>query len=440
MVAADLDRAIRCAPLALPRSAWSSRAVAAALGVSQSRVARAWAPLRAASPVTQRLADLADGGPVAVIGVLLEPTRALLLLELSPGGAGGGVFLTAADQRCLRTVLAAEFARSDRCTTTPARIEWFWSAVARRRRPDRRYVAVASTGEQVREWPGTALHCREETQWLSVYGFLTGSQRHVREQDLLALDQALRLWYQAGGGDFAWVAADLTPTPDAAVALRSTGAGPQRALADEIVDTIRRAVIEGRFAGGDRITDRYLATRLHTSRAQVRDALRLLEHDGLLRVDGHAATIPVPTPLDVVETYAARQALGTLVVRAAVRWSPEGRAVVAAALAEVRRHAASGEVQRTGQADIAFQDQIADASGLVRIAPVMRLLSDHLRIFLAVRAVDYAYPIEGILRDDDAIFAAIDAGQADRAAELWRRKMDDARSYLIGRLGSQWRR
>jgi DNA-binding GntR family transcriptional regulator len=165
--------------------------------------------------------------------------------------------------------------------------------------------------------------------------------------------------------------------------------------------------------------------------------MRLLEGDGLLTVTtGHAAVVPVLTTDDVIETYAARRALGALVVRASLRWSPEERRTVAESLDALEQCASTGDVHLTGDADIAFQNTLAEASGLVRIAPMLEVLADHLRMFIAVMGLDYAYPIGAILRDDRALLEAIDAGDGGVAVELWRVKMDDAATYMLGQLSA----
>lgn len=123
-------------------------------------------------------------------------------------------------------------------------------------------------------------------------------------------------------------------------------------------------------------------------------------------------------------------------IRAAVRWSPQERQSVAESLDALERCAATGDVHRTGEADIAFQNALAEASGLVRIAPMLEVLADHLRMFIAVMGLDYAYPIDAILRDDRAIFEAIDSGDGEAAAERWRVKIDDAAAYMLGQLAA----
>jgi len=58
-----------------------------------------------------------------------------------------------------------------------------------------------------------------------------------------------------------------------------------RRLSDEIVRQIKDALFSGKLRAGDRLpTERELAQRFETSRASVREALRTLEPEGLIRV------------------------------------------------------------------------------------------------------------------------------------------------------------
>jgi DNA-binding GntR family transcriptional regulator len=286
--------------------------------------------------------------------------------------------------------------------------------------------------------------CRSAGEWQSLFSVASSWGSLLPPAAAQDLEHKIRLWANAPRGDFSWV---LPPTPapgrDRGAEQRASTRhlGPERALADEIVATIRQDIAGGRLAGGDRVTEQYLSRRLRTTRAQIRAATRLLERDGLLTITtGRAAVVPVLTTSDVVETYAARRALGGLVIRAAVRWSPEGRRSVKESLDALERCASTGEVYQMGEADIDFQNALARASGLVRIAPMLELLADHVRMFMAVMDVSYAYPIDNILRDDREIFSAIDAGDGDAAVERWRIKMNDAVAYMLGQVGSAKRR
>ena len=71
---------------------------------------------------------------------------------------------------------------------------------------------------------------------------------------------------------------------------------------------------------------------------------------------------------------------------------------------------------------------------------MLQALAEHLRMFIAVMGLDYAYPIDAILRDDWGIFEAIDSGDGETAAELWRIKMNDATTYMLEQLSSAKKR
>jgi DNA-binding GntR family transcriptional regulator len=291
-------------------------------------------------------------------------------------------------------------------------------------------MAVASANAPIPQSVAVRRTCRNVDEWLSLFSLFVNMGDSLQD-----LENALREWARNPRRAFAWVVTAAAPYSGSGPGVRPPARhpAPERTLADEIIIAIREGIADGRLTGGDRVTERYLAGRLRTTRGQVRSAMRLLQGEGMLTITtGRAAVVPVPTTSDVVEIYAARRALGVLVIRAAVRWSSEGRRSVSRSLDALERCASAGDVYRTGEADLEFQNAIADASGLVRIAPMLQALAKNLRMFIAVMGLGYAYPVDAIVRDDRAIFAAIDNGDSEAAVELWQTKMNDAREYMLG--------
>lgn len=287
--------------------------------------------------------------------------------------------------------------------------------------------------------PG-AVHvaCGDGAEWLALLDCLAGWRDEALAPVATTLEAELREWHRAGHRPFSWVAPEnAADEPDGWIWQPRSRSGarrvsPERALADDIIATIRHGVVTGQLAGGDRVTERFLAGRLRTTRGQIRAALRVLDRDGLVTIaHGHAAVISVPTVVDVVETYAARRALGSLMVRAATRWTTEARRPVAEAMAEIERLAAVGDNALCNQADMTFQHALADASGLTRIGPMLQLLGQQVRMFIAVVGIQYAFPIEPIVERNRAILAAIDEGDEDLAAQRWREKLDEALAYML---------
>ncbi len=464
----EVRRTVLTAPLWMPTPKWSSRSVADRLGVSQATVARVWADASAGSDLAERLAARIEPTQATLAGLLVGPPGTVVVVRraLPIPGEAGAVAVPARPRtvRRLRAVVAAGVAGTATVTggggtgevvaagaigipvdtgPRPDRVDVFWERVLAGA-PSPVDLAVAASGNvTVPAALRPATVHGDASGWTALLPYLAGCREGAIGPPAADLETRLRQWHRSGRGWFSWVADDVEPgPPDAPEESASTRRpSPERALADDVVATIRAGVREGRFAGGDHVTDRYLAERLHTTRGQIRSALRLLERDGLVTaIAGHAAVIPIPTTADVVETYAARRALGVLMVRAATRWTPSGRKAVLAVLEELDRCAVDDDVERANRLDQTFQVALADASGLTRIGPMLGLLSDQILMFIAVIGIRYAFPTEGIVRRDHELFAAVDAGDLDGAVESWRAKMDESASYMLQLLEDAGRR
>lgn len=88
-------------------------------------------------------------------------------------------------------------------------------------------------------------------------------------------------------------------------------ADEQRRTAHEFVrDTLRRAILSGRLTGGTRLVQAEIAAQLNVSTTPVREALRELAADGLIRFDPHRGGIVNTTDAaEFLETYEIRKLL-----------------------------------------------------------------------------------------------------------------------------------
>lgn len=88
-----------------------------------------------------------------------------------------------------------------------------------------------------------------------------------------------------------------------------------RGLLDEVAARIRARIFSGELRDGQRIVERSLASDMGTSRGPIRDALRLLEQEGLVitspRRGTHVASL---TTADALEILAIREALEPVAV------------------------------------------------------------------------------------------------------------------------------
>jgi DNA-binding GntR family transcriptional regulator len=83
-----------------------------------------------------------------------------------------------------------------------------------------------------------------------------------------------------------------------------TGIRPGNTV-DEIYQTLRERIIEGRYAPGIRMSQSILAAELNVSRTPLREALQRLEGDGLLVAEANRGMQVAPTDVGQIEQYYA---------------------------------------------------------------------------------------------------------------------------------------
>ncbi|MDQ8708097.1 GntR family transcriptional regulator [Streptomyces sp. LHD-70] len=213
------------------------------------------------------------------------------------------------------------------------------------------------------------------------------------------------------------------------------GPGQGRRLADQVVYALKEAMASGQFAAGERITEEPLAARLGVSRGPVRDALRMLAEEGLLELlPNKGAVIPTINATDVLETYASRASLGSVLLRRLVTLEPAALRPVSAALDQARAAVRHRDMQVMVEADTVFQDAFADAARLPRTALHFRRLNMQLRLFSSTLGLDYADASERVVRQDAAILEALRSRSGHDAVRHWRAKIEYMVRYMAAQL------
>ncbi|GAA4844890.1 GntR family transcriptional regulator [Pseudonocardia benzenivorans] len=100
--------------------------------------------------------------------------------------------------------------------------------------------------------------------------------------------------------------------------LLGLGAGRRIAapLREQITDALRRAILEFRFEPQQRLVERELMELTGVSRTTIREVLRSLEGEGLVKiVPQRGAVVDVPGPQEAAELYEVRATLEALAAR-----------------------------------------------------------------------------------------------------------------------------
>lgn len=142
-----------------------------------------------------------------------------------------------------------------------------------------------------------------------------------------------------------------------------------RGLPEEVRDHIRERILAGAFDDGARIVERELAAELGVSRGPVRDALRLLEAEGLVISSPRRGTrVAMPNAEDAAEMFAIRGALEPLAAAMLVRrGAPEALRDLEGAVAELEAAAAANDWAQAIGADMRFHGLIFRWSGSRRL-------------------------------------------------------------------------
>jgi DNA-binding GntR family transcriptional regulator len=132
------------------------------------------------------------------------------------------------------------------------------------------------------------------------------------------IDSRRGQWLTIGHGRFYWQLAKhpaMPKRPPIADGARVIPLAAYRGLLDEVAARIRARIFSGDLRDGERIVERDLAAEMGTSRGPIRDALRILEGEGLVitapRRGTHVASL---TTADALEILAIREALEPVAV------------------------------------------------------------------------------------------------------------------------------
>lgn len=194
--------------------------------------------------------------------------------------------------------------------------------------------------------------------------------------------------------------------------------GERRTAHQMVRDSLRRAILDGTLPAGSRLVQADIAARLRVSTTPVREALRDLASEGLIRLDAHRGAVIRETSLDEVrEIYLIRRLLEPEAVKAAVQeMAPD----VLAALERLR--ADLDDTRDPGRwvaLNREFHRLLNGASGLERLAEILKHLDDNAAVYvnMALRATDSDHLDSGN-RHHQRLLEACRDGDGEGAAKL----------------------
>ncbi|WP_371573262.1 helix-turn-helix domain-containing protein [Streptomyces sp. NBC_01314] len=472
---------------------WSTRSMAAETGLSQTTVNRIWRRYRLQSRPGRLPADGGRTTPRSakvrdVIGLFLgPPTRVLAVVAdsratpLRHRGATTSTPAAPMSRRATeaRNILAVANAfalvrggadthgPTDPCASLGAFLESLEQRVTAGSEvhllvgdePDSPARDMVETW--VRQHPRFHRHLvPTDASWLAEVEVLLANNPLLTHENVpgfatstTALRDGLRAWcgtWTPQSGAFVWMRLDKDSTAsgsgqgcrpedsdDHGWTGETSGTTPGPGdTADPVVHLVREALLAGPFPPGERVKEAPLASRLGVSRGAVREALRVLAEEGMLdRLTHHGAAVPQVDVTAVLDLYAVRAALGTVLMRRVALLHRSELRSVGTALSEVDAAVRRSDLVRIGEADLRFQDAIARTAGLPQASLLFQRLGMRLRMFISILRLDFTDAAADLIaRENTAIFEAILNGDGEEAARLWRVKVERSTRYMANLL------
>lgn len=187
-------------------------------------------------------------------------------------------------------------------------------------------------------------------------------------------------------------------------------------VAERVADELRLQLAEGALLPGARLTESTIAEDLGVSRNTVREAFAELASERLVvRHPNRGVFVASLEAADVHDVYTVRRAIEVSALRAG--GSPEDVAAVRAAVEEGKRAAAAGDNEALGTANQHFHGAIVALARSPRLNSIMSQVLAEMRLFFHKATVDAQF-YQHYLADNEAICAALESGELDRASDL----------------------
>ncbi|WP_216319920.1 GntR family transcriptional regulator [Deinococcus aestuarii] len=205
---------------------------------------------------------------------------------------------------------------------------------------------------------------------------------------------------------------------------------------DGVYGHLRRAVLDGEIAPGERLGEVELGERLGVSRTPIREALARLTQDGLLVAEANKGVrVRTVSACEARDTYVVREELdGLAAALAACAHTPADAAALRAALDALNAARAAGYREQT-RLDLAFHGAVTLAAHNAALADLARGLSLRVTLIKHQTRTYNAHPETG--EQHATLLEAILARDAPAAREAARHHVRTFAALVLHQLGDQ---
>jgi DNA-binding GntR family transcriptional regulator len=209
-------------------------------------------------------------------------------------------------------------------------------------------------------------------------------------------------------------------------------------LREQVLDVLRRAIVDLRLQPGHRLIERELVEQIGVSRTTVREALRQLSAEGLVEtIPQKGAVVAAPSAQEAAELYEVRAALEALACRRfAERASDEQVSRLRDALTEIEHVTDErGDIPALLRAKRRFYDALLEGSGNAAISSILEGLQARVSALRTASLSQPGRPARSAA-EIEAIVVAVEARDPDAAAGACTHHVEQAAAAGLKALAS----
>lgn len=193
-------------------------------------------------------------------------------------------------------------------------------------------------------------------------------------------------------------------------------------LRDVVFNTLREAILRGDLVPGERLMELQLAAKLGVSRTPIREAIRMLEQEGLaITIPRKGAIVAGMTEKDMQDVLEIREALEELSVQVACdKITDEEVEKLQRNMKNFEHSLKSGDLKKMALADVEFHDVIYQATDNPKLINMLNNLREQMYRY-RVEYLKNPQNHEQLLKEHEAIYRGIMEKDKDAVTEMIRR-------------------
>ncbi len=189
-------------------------------------------------------------------------------------------------------------------------------------------------------------------------------------------------------------------------------------LRDVVFNTLREAILKGELQPGERLMELQLASKLGVSRTPIREAIRMLEQEGLaVTMPRKGAEVARMTLKDMEDVLEVRDALDELAAQIACeRMTAEQMQTLRDTKKEFEELLESGDVKKIADVDVRFHDIIYEATDNARLVSLLGNMREQLFRY-RVECLKNPENYPALIAEHNDIVSALEARDKERVTE-----------------------